>query len=235
MKYFRFGNIRVMSLLETMISTVAPHACLSCGREGKIICNLCRPDICLPIPSRCYLCKAATQDFAVCDKCRRKSALRHVWVASEFENLVKELIHKFKFGHAQAATPIIAQYMSDCLPFVEDMLIVPLPTASSRARLRGYDHTKLIAKQLSMLRHLPYAVALSRMGQTRQVGAKRAERTKQLEGSFWVNNKSVVNKERILLVDDVTTTGATLGVAAKALKRAGAKQVNAVVFADVVY
>ena len=184
------------------------------------------------VPSRCYLCKVASNDFATCDKCRRNTKLKHVWVASEFKDLAKELIHAFKFQRAQVAAPIIAQYMLDVLPYLKQMTIVPVPTASSRVRLRGYDHAKLLAKELSILSNLPYATALSRLGQTRQVGAKRRERAKQLENSFWVNDATRISKSRILLVDDVSTTGATLGEAARTLKLAGAKQVNAVIFAQ---
>lgn len=171
-------------------------------------------------------------DFATCNKCRRKTTLKHVWVASEFTDLAKELIHAFKFERTQAAAPIVASYMHELLPYLEDIAIVPVPTASSRVRLRGYDHTKLIAKELAMLMNLPYLPALSRLGQTRQVGAKRQQRVEQLENSFRVNDSIGINKARILLVDDVSTTGATLGEAARTLKRAGTKQINAVVFAQ---
>lgn len=221
-----------MKLLERFISVAAPHDCLSCGLQGKLVCNLCSPDICLVVPSRCYLCKAATFDFTTCDKCRRKTVLKHVWVASEFKDLAKELIHAFKFERAQAAAPIVASYMHELLPYLENIAIVPVSTASSRVRLRGYDHAKLIAKKLSLLTNLPYLPALSRLGQTRQVGAKRQQRVKQLENSFRVNDDTGINKAQILLVDDVSTTGATLNEAAHTLKRAGATQVNAVIFAQ---
>lgn len=219
-------------MLERTIAVVSPHSCLSCGREGKLICNLCYPDICYTVPSRCYLCKAATENFAVCDKCKPKTALRHVWVTTEFKDLAKVLVHRFKFERAQVGASIIAGYLKDKLPFINDMLVVPVPTANSRVRLRGYDHATLLAKELAQLTRLPYSSTLARMGQTRQVGAKRQERTKQLEGAFRIIDEIATRNAKILLVDDVTTTGATLNEAARTLKRAGARQVNAVVFAQ---
>jgi predicted amidophosphoribosyltransferase len=72
---------------------------------------------------------------------------------------------------------------------------------------------------------------LRRLDQTRQLGAKREERLAQLTGSFAVKNHRRVSGRIILLVDDVLTTGGTLIAASKTLKAAGAKQVDALIFA----
>ncbi len=221
-----------VKLLERFISVTAPHNCLNCGLQGKLICTLCAPDVCSSVPSRCFLCKATSLEFATCKKCQGKTPLKHVWVASEFKDLAKQLVHTFKFQRAQGGASIVANYMFEALPFLENKIIVPVPTASSRVRLRGYDHAKLIAKDLSLMTKLDYLPALSRLGQSRQVGAKRLERAKQLENSFRVSDYLGIQNKEILLVDDVSTTGATLNEAARTLRRAGAKRVNAVVFAQ---
>jgi len=108
---------------------------------------------------------------------------------------------------------------------------MPIPTASSRRiRQRGFDHTKLLAQQLGQILKLDVRTSLRRIGQSQQVGTKSAQRIKQAEGMFQVAGS--VTDQKIILVDDVTTTGATLEEAARVLKRAGAKQVGAVVFAQ---
>lgn len=221
-----------MNIIERTLDIIAPHNCLLCGAEGRLICNWCAPEAFEPVPPRCYLCHKITNNYATCQKCRRHSGLKNVWVRTEYNNSAKKLIKAFKFERAQAAATIIAGYMKDCLPFIEDYLIIPVPTATSRYRYRGYEHSKLLAKELSKLTRLAYFPHLARLGQTRQVGAKRAIRLKQLEGSFRVIKPNDLVKRKILLVDDVTTTGATLGIAAKALNQAGAKQVSAIVFAQ---
>lgn len=126
----------------------------------------------------------------------------------------------------------MAGFMQETLPYLDDALIVPIPTATIRLRRRGYDHTRLLARQLSRLLGLPYATALARLGQSRQVGTKRTERISQLAGAFYVKNAGLIKGAHILLVDDVVTTGATLEEAARTLKRAGAKTVDAAVFAQ---
>jgi predicted amidophosphoribosyltransferase len=78
---------------------------------------------------------------------------------------------------------------------------------------------------------IEYSLALRRFGQTRQLGAKRENRLTQLNGSFAIRNPRRIQNRKILLIDDVLTTGGTLIAASKALKAAGAKQVDALVFA----
>jgi len=218
-----------MALLERIINTVAPHSCLICDREGKLLCNWCLPDACPSLPSRCYRCKAVTDNSRTCDKCRAQTKLKHVWVRSDYGGAAKGLIHNLKFTGAQAAAPIIASYMHEALPYLEYVVIVPIPTATIRLRQRGYDHAELLARHLSNISGLPVVKGLARLGQSRQVGTKRSQRHSQLAGAFRPTN-NIAPKAHILLVDDVVTTGATLEEAAKTLKQAGAKTVDAVVF-----
>jgi len=85
----------------------------------------------------------------------------------------------------------------------------------------------MIAAELRM----EYSLALRRLGQIRQLGSKRENRLVQLSDSFAAKNQRRVIDRKILLVDDVLTTGGTLIAASKVLKSAGAKEVNALVFA----
>ncbi len=221
-----------MALLERIINVVAPHSCLVCDTEGKLLCNWCLPDACPSLPSRCYRCKSITDNNRTCHKCRRVSALKHVWVRTEYNGTAKGLVYRLKFSGARAAAPIIADYMQETLPYIEPALLVPIPTATRRLRQRGYDHTHLLTRELSRTTGLQSVNALGRIGQSRQVGTKRTERYKQLAGAFRLAKSDAVRGAHILLVDDVVTTGATLEEAAKTLKQAGARTVDAVIFAQ---
>jgi competence protein ComFC len=221
-----------MFVVERLISVVAPHECLVCGSEGDLVCGWCLPDVFEPVPSRCYRCYKQTTDSQVCITCKRSSKLKHVWVATEYSGHAKELVRVFKFERAQAADSILAKSIYKTIPYLPGYIIVPVPTASSRRRIRGYDQTKLVSKHLSGLAGLPKIHALARQGQMRQVGSKRKQRQAQMKGAFKVIKKELVNKKHVLLVDDIVTTGATLEEAARTLKEAGAKSVSAAVFAQ---
>jgi ComF family protein len=122
--------------------------------------------------------------------------------------------------------------LSPLLPAEPDVMVVPVPTATSRVRGRGYDQAKLLARELSRQARLPYLDCLVRSGHTHQVGASRYQRLSQLEGAFRLKDSKKVRGTRILLIDDVMTTGATLETAAGLLKAGGAGQVAAMVFAQ---
>ncbi|HSX45278.1 MAG TPA: phosphoribosyltransferase family protein [Candidatus Saccharimonadales bacterium] len=221
-----------MFVLERLISVIAPFNCLSCGQEGSLICSNCA-SLVLPLPSRCYICKAVTENFQVCKRCRSKSRLNHVWVATEYSDLAKELLHFYKFERGQSANRAISSYMSTTLPlFEKPPLLVPVPTATSRLRMRGYDHTKLLAKAISSQTGYSYESLVGRLGQSRQVGAHREERLKQLGLAFYVKHPKHVQGQSIILIDDIVTTGGTLESVARVLRQAGAKSVNALVFAQ---
>ncbi len=142
----------------------------------------------------------------------------------------REVLRRLKFGRAQAAAQDIARALDDVVPFLApDTVITHVPTATSRVRMRGYDQSRLIAKEFARLRSLPYRSLLLRIGQARQVGSTRVERARQVDGAFRLLRRI---PEKVLLIDDVVTTGATIESAAKLLKTHGAKKVHAAVFAQ---
>ena len=222
-----------MPLLDSLISVIAPHTCLICGREGRLVCNWCMPDAFIALPSRCYRCKRITTNFAVCDRCKKQTRLRHVWIRTDYDGNAKELLHVYKFERAQAAVRTIAEAMDELLPFLSaETLVIPVPTATSRVRTRGYDHAALLAREIARKRGLVWLRAVTHLSQSRQVGAGRQKRLVQLDNDLLVTKPVLVKGRDILIVDDVVTTGATIETMAQVLKKAGAKSVNALAFAQ---
>jgi ComF family protein len=222
-----------MPLLETVLSIFAPHMCVVCSTEGSLLCTVCSEFELLPVPSRCYRCKQLTRDSSVCASCRRHTALKHVWVRTEYTNVSSKLVLAYKFERARAAHQPLARVMVEALPFLPaDTVIMSVPTTTSRVRERGYDHTYLIARDIAARTGLLHIRPAIRMGQVHQFGASGLQRRKQLENAFVVTKPQAINGKKILLVDDVVTTGATLETLAKTLKAAGAAHIDAVVFAQ---
>lgn len=220
-----------MLLIEHILNILAPHECIQCDREGSLLCSVCMLDACPSVPERCFRCKKLMHDFATCTNCRRNGAPSHVWVRTEYLDTAKRLVYDLKFKSARAAVVPIARLTTETLPNLPlDTLIVPIPTATKRRRQRGFDHTALLARELSKRTGLSWESVLARSDQKRQVGASREQRISQLADSFMA--KKTLNSTKILLVDDIVTTGGTLESAARELRRAGASRVDAIVFAQ---
>lgn len=218
-----------MRILQRLLSLVAPHECLVCETEGSLLCGPCSLEVGDHIPERCYKCYRLSPDSRVCDVCRRKTPLSHVWVRAEYEGAIKQLLHDFKFERAQSAAEVLVELLDENVPYLDpkEFIVCYVPTATSRVRARGYDHARLLAKAFALQRGLLLVDVLARHGQTRQVGARREQRKRQIEGAFRSKKAYLLKDKKILLLDDIITTGATIETAAATLKQAGAKQVYA--------
>ena len=160
-------------------------------------------------------------------------------MATDYEGLAAELVKAYKFGHTRSVGLELANLMLETLELFctqEELarlnyLIVPVPTATSRVRERSFDHAALLAANLAKRLNLPSTSAVRRLDQHRQVGAKRAERLKQGADSYRIFRPERIKGRNILVIDDVITTGATLKTVTQVLRKAGAKRVDALVFA----
>lgn len=220
-------------MLERLIAVFAPHVCIDCGcEENRLLCEGCTAS--LPrIPSRCYRCSSITDDYEVCRDCTASTPLSRVLPVTFYAHPADKLVHRLKYERARAGAAEIAAAMAilvPCLP--EGVLLTHVPTASRRVRERGYDQAHLIARSLARQAGLPYASMLARAGQAHQVGSGRTARIRQLRGAFRPLRPASIYGKHVVLIDDVLTTGATLEEAARTLKRAGAKRVSAITFAQ---
>ena len=159
----------------------------------------------------------------------QKTSLKNVWVAVDYEKGIKELIHHYKYERGRTAATSLAMILDGALPyFTPDTLVTHVPTAPSRVRVRGYDHALLLAKEFAKIRGLKHRSLLGRVGESQQMGSKRSDRLAQAQPAY-IGTKKISTK--VLVVDDVLTTGATLMAVAKELRRSGATEVYGAVVA----
>ncbi len=125
--------------------------------------------------------------------------------------------------------------MTKVLPLLpEGTVICRVPTAPTRIRIRGYDQADLLARHISKSTGLSKMDLINRTSNSRQLGSSRRGRFINAKKSYEVINPSKVSGKNILLVDDVTTSGATLETIAELLKQAGAKNIDAVVYSQAI-
>ena len=218
-----------MRLFDTLIGVLAPHSCLGCHRDGSLLCTVCRTLLVSPAQC-CSLCKIAVSIGIICEYCIRNNGTFGVYAAVSYAGNGRQLVQALKFKRAKAAVDVIADIMTQRIPMT-GFTLVPIPTATSRARARGYDQACLIARCCAKNAHVPVVPLLARYGQQRQVGSNKEQRSQQLHDAFRVLPLKLGPDTPLLLIDDVFTTGATIGAAASALRNAGYTNVQAAVFA----
>lgn len=196
------------------------------------MCNSCLAGL-APVEACCYLCRRSARLGRTCALCREASPLISVNSATAYNGVAKDMLWKLKFERLQAAADVMATLMAERFGeyVADDMLIMPVPTATSRVRMRGYDQAALLARSFAARSRGHYTPLLMRLGHQEQIGADRRQRHEQLEGVFQLRRQQSLAGARIILIDDVLTTGATMEEAARCLQAAGAKAVGALVFA----
>ncbi len=230
---FTTEQLQQMSLLEKAIELLAPPECISCGAEGSAVCVKCINYI-EPFGERCWRCSAISAGYRTCKSCRRRGSVNRVWVATDYVGIATDLVKKYKFGQLREASKPMASVMAKLFMQSKqrgDFVLVPVPTATSRVRQRGFDHTALLASELQKILGLEIYSGLRRTGQSRQVGARRELRQKQLGGQFFLISPNKIKGRSVIIVDDVVTTGSTLEACSRTLRQNGAHRVDALVFA----
>jgi len=151
-----------------------------------------------------------------------------------------ELIHKLKYREQPMLAAPLGSLLADYLTVRAEIMnelrfdgIVPVPLHKSRERTRGYNQSELLAKELSRRLNVPtLSRSVKRVRNTKQqVGKVRSERLNNLKGAFEADPMLCVGKT-FLLVDDVSTTGATISQCAEAMINAGAAKVYAITLAS---
>lgn len=150
--------------------------------------------------------------------------LLYVHAAFPYEGQVRRLIHRLKYESVRAAAVPLARQMV-FLPSGEEEIIVPVPTDRKRQRKRGFNQATLLAQHIGRELGMEVCTALERVDSRRpQTGLTAAQRRKNLAGCMAASG--AINGKRVLLVDDVYTTGATAQEAVRALRAAGAVSVG---------
>lgn len=235
-----------MSAFAPLVDMVYPPRCPSCGegiaaQEG--LCTACWGALVFPGQPACALCQrpfgADMASDAICAPCLANPP-GHDGIAAGtlYNDASRRLVLAFKHGRRIALAPMLARMAAARLPELEgEWAVVPVPLHRWRLWRRGFNQSALLAREIARLRGQRLLVdALVRRKATPMLGGLgRSARARALSGAISVHprRRAQLQGARIVLVDDVITSGATTDACVRALKRAGAERVRIACFARV--
>ena len=237
-----------------LLDLIFPRYCLGCEKEmaskqASLICEACFDKIILNSGVQCHIC-GSRNSKGTCKRCRQKTPLKGLLAAGQYENpILKEMIHLFKYQSVESLKKPLAELIINYLKKENlidkfsarknNFILVPIPLTLKRKLSRGFNQSELLAKEIGKFLNCPVINLLKR----KKFTSPQAEisdwqkRKENISGAFDLSpvytqiyrfRKSI---KRVILVDDVATSGATLEEAARVLKQAGIKEIYGLVIA----
>jgi ComF family protein len=214
-----------MKTKEFFLDLIFPKFCLGCKKEGIFLCQDCLSVLEISTTHQKFMGKY----------------LDDLYFPLDYGNfLSKKLIQNFKYPplirelKRELALAIISHFLLlDTKPVFSDFVLIPIPLAKKRLKWRGFNQAEEIGRELAEFLKIPLiSDCLVKIKENKaQVELSEKERNENVKGVFFVKNKEKIVGKKILLVDDVFTTGATMEEAARVLKEAGAKKIVGIVIA----
>jgi len=202
-----------------------PPFCINCKREGSYLCEDCQ----------------ATLEISEIHQRFFSQNLKDLYFPIDYQkSLIKNLIRSFKYEPfikelAKSLASLIIEHLQliDNKPDFPDFILIPTPLDKKRLKWRGFNQAEEIAKELSKFLKIPLINdVLIKIKETQpQVELSEDERRENIKGVFSIKNKELIINKKILLVDDVYTTGSTMAECARVLKEAGTRKIIGIVIA----
>jgi competence protein ComFC len=227
---------QVAKLKGRIVDFLFPRWCVGCGREGEFICPSCRRSLPRVMPPLCPRCGKPRPSGTLCPTCVSWQAeIDGIRSPFRFDGVMRQAIHQLKYRNLRALAEPLAKLLNDYLATnpIPGEVLVPVPLHQKRLRERGYNQSRLLAKELGKLTNLPVVddcLIRQRHAPPQARSSTVEERRSNVAGAFVCRDHRLQNKQ-VLLIDDVSTSGATLDAGATALKATGATSVWGLVLA----
>lgn len=217
-----------------------PKKCLGCGQEGEWLCADCKLELRVNQTDCCPICQHSSFAGRVCGNCSNQSSLNGLWVLADYKNeLIQKMIWRIKYDFIIELTDyfneLIVQYFSRGFNWESGFLLAPVPLHRRRFLRRGFNQAELICQAIQKVFDSEIAGALLKRTIHRQpqVNLPAHQRRENVKDNFVINQKvsAFYLDRKIILVDDVYTTGATMQECAKVLKEGGFQEVWGLVVA----
>jgi len=227
-----------IKLTDSLLGLAFPEVCQVCDASHAdandgFVCRKCLARVFPTSPPWCEKCglpfEEAPSQAITCGNCHEAdwnfNRARSMMAA---RGLVREVIHRFKYNRHEFFEPLMIQWLQGCKSLFPESpeCVIPIPLHPLKERDRGFNQARRLADGVAAHMRLPLETGrLRRVIYTQtQTNLSRKERLVNMQGAFEANKPRPFT--RVLLVDDVMTTGATASAGAMALQRAGVKQVD---------
>src|SRR6266542_2277975 len=228
-------------LLQAAVSLLYPPVCAICGtsiRAGEYLCDQCEAKAVRISAPFCEKCSepfdGSIKGAFTCANCAHRTIYFEAAVAAyRGRGIVRQIVHEFKYGRQIHLRHLVARWLHAALDDErlrgrQFAIMVPVPLHATRLRERGFNQASLLAALLSAQTSISSKPVLERIRYTTtQTALDRSKRMENLHNAFRLRKNADVRGLRVLLIDDVLTTGSTLSECARFLKRAGALSVHA--------
>ena len=235
-------TMAMISMVKELASGAAdllfPSSCVHCGRDSELICQACVEDSTRLGKNVCSKCAEPLRKAGTCARCVSEAPpLDLLYGSFLYDSPIGTAIRALRFEDVRALSGVLAEmFDAIALEKIDIDLVVPVPLHKSKLRSRGFNQSELVARGLA--KKLGVEIAPKMLIRTVATIAQSEQptaiaRKKAVHGAFGVvsDHESTLTGKRVLLVDDVFTTGSTINSAAGALKKAGAAWVGAAVLA----
>lgn len=227
--------------MKTLLDMLYPRNCIGCGVRApeafQFICWDCWSAATMVEPPFCSLCgdpvAGTVEHDYICYSCTaEKPSFDGARSAVRYEGVAGEALRQLKYEHALWLAPDLAEILYRCLqaefPSLEFDQVVPVPLHHVRQRERGYNQSAVLAEELGKKLGLKASCSTLRRNRptSTQTNLTAPQRLSNVKNAFEPRKGKRLSGKRILLVDDVMTTGATVNACAKALKTGGAASVH---------
>ncbi|MCX6793163.1 MAG: hypothetical protein NTY12_04005 [Candidatus Falkowbacteria bacterium] len=226
----------VCNIKQCFFDIIFPKYCVICEKEGSYFCEVCQTKDILTWDKNCFKCHNNVADLSLCEDCKSLYFFDGLLCASDYEDrIISSLIQAYKYHFVKELAQILGLFIAKHLEkelmvskniFFNnffDATVIAVPLSKRRQKWRGFNQAEVIAKVVAQYFGLNFNSDLRRLIHKKpQAKLSEAKRLNNLQGCFNFNGTAPA---KVILVDDVITTAATVNECAKVLRAQGAEEI----------
>jgi len=232
-------NFNFKEYFSEFTQMVLPRECIICKDTcTNVICESCYSKIVMIEDDFCTICGGACEENSkICINCENiPPYFTNCYSAVKYNKISSNIVRALKYSSRIEAADFMAQIMSEKINLKDNFnIITSIPIHPLKRVLKNLNHSEILAKEFAKIHNIPYKRLLRRIKfNKRQVRVSYEDRIQNVKDIFNLIDKDIVKNKKILIIDDVTTTGATLNEASRILFMNGALP-SAITFANARY